>query len=111
MANGLLDLATGKLYPHSPQYFQSYSLSFDYDPKAPEPREWLRFLASLWPEDEEARDTLQEIMGLLLTDDTSHHKLFMLVGPPRSGKGTIARVMQRMHGKENVAGPTLSSPP
>ena len=48
-------------------------------------------------------------MGLLLTDDTSHHKLFMLVGPPRSGKGTIARVMQLMHGKENVAGPTLSS--
>ena len=48
-------------------------------------------------------------MGLLLTDDTSHHKLFMLVGPPRSGKGTIARVLQRMHGKENVAGPTLSS--
>jgi putative DNA primase/helicase len=32
-----------------------------------------------------------------------------LVGPKRSGKGTIARVLTAILGRENVAGPTLSS--
>ena len=33
----------------------------------------------------------------------------MMVGPKRSGKGTIARVLRRLVGERNVAGPTLSS--
>ncbi len=33
----------------------------------------------------------------------------MLVGPKRSGKGTIARVLTALLGRENVAGPTLGS--
>jgi putative DNA primase/helicase len=36
-------------------------------------------------------------------------QILMLVGPKRSGKGTIGRVIAAMLGKENVAGPTLSS--
>ena len=106
MRNGLLDLASGHLHAHTPRYFQGYSLPFDHDPLAPAPVEWLKFLASLWPDDAEAIATLQEVMGLLLTDDTSHHKLFLMVGPPRSGKGTIARIIQALLGKKNVAGPT-----
>ena len=33
----------------------------------------------------------------------------MMVGPKRSGKGTIARVLRKLIGERNVAGPTLSS--
>lgn len=32
----------------------------------------------------------------------------MIVGPKRSGKGTIARVLTHMLGRDNVANPTLS---
>jgi putative DNA primase/helicase len=35
--------------------------------------------------------------------------LLLLVGPRRSGKGTIARVMRAVVGEANVAGPTLAS--
>ena len=45
--------------------------------------------------------------GLLLTNDTTHQKAFLIVGPKRSGKGTIARVLTGLLGQENVAGPTL----
>ncbi|MGW5470358.1 hypothetical protein [Streptomyces chartreusis] len=31
-----------------------------------------------------------------------------MVGPSRSGKGTIARVLKMLVGKENLAGPTLA---
>jgi putative DNA primase/helicase len=35
--------------------------------------------------------------------------MFLLVGPKRGGKGTIARVLRAMVGAHNVAGPTLAS--
>jgi putative DNA primase/helicase len=47
-------------------------------------------------------------MGYLLTPDTRQQKILMLVGPKRSGKGTIARVIRGLVGADNVAAPTLS---
>jgi putative DNA primase/helicase len=37
------------------------------------------------------------------------HKILLLVGPTRAGKGVIARVLGALVGRDNVAGPTLSS--
>ena len=48
-------------------------------------------------------------MGYLLTSDTRLQKILILVGPKRSGKGTIARVIRGLIGDENVTCPTLSS--
>ena len=53
--------------------------------------------------------TLQEFLGYLLTQDTRYQKILMLVGPKRSGKGTIGRVMQLLLGAENVCAPTLGT--
>lgn len=111
--NGLLNLETRKLLPHDPHLFNINSLPFDYDADAPTyPKSWQAFLRQLWPNDEDhklSRLTLQEIFGLMLTPDTRHQKIFMIVGPKRSGKGTIARVLTAMLGKDNVAHPTLAS--
>src|SRR5262249_2826381 len=52
---------------------------------------------------------LQEIFGYMLSGDLSQQKLFMLVGPKRAGKGTIARVLRQLLGERNVVGPTLRS--
>jgi putative DNA primase/helicase len=95
--------------PHTPAFFSLNALDFDYQPNAPPPTEWLKFLKQLWPDDQQSIDMLQEMFGLMLTGHTSHQKAFLLVGPKRSGKGTIARVMTRMLGQPNVCGPTLSS--
>src|SRR5215831_17619375 len=107
--NGLLHLPTGILYPSSPRFFTTNAIDFDYDPDAPEPSRWLQFLDELWGDDEESKDTLQEYMGYLLTPDTGQHKMLLMVGPPRSGKGTIARVEEQLIGKQSVCNPTLSS--
>ena len=69
---------------------------------------WLAFLGDLWPDDQQAIDTLQEEFGLFLSGDTRHQKAFLIVGPPRSGKGTIARIASHLLGVDNVVGPTLS---
>ena len=108
MANGLLHLPTRELVPHTPMFFTQHALSFDYDPAAPVPARWLRFLEELWGDDREAIETLAEIMGYVLSGDTSQQKIFMPVGPKRSGKGTIGRVLTGLLGAHNTAAPTLA---
>jgi putative DNA primase/helicase len=113
--NGLLNMEEWlenpeiSLIAHTPLLLNVNSLSFDFEPHAPEPQEWLKFLSAIWSADEETQQTLQEWMGYLLTQDTRLHKILLIVGPPRSGKGTIGRIFHELLGAFNVAGPTLSS--
>ena len=107
--NGLVHLPTLKVYPPTPRFFNLNALPLAHDAAAPAPVQWTTFLASLWPNDPDAIATLQEIFGYLLTGDTSQHKIFLLVGPRRSGKGTIARVLTELLGPVNVAGTSFSS--
>jgi putative DNA primase/helicase len=107
--SALVHLETGNSVPPTPRFFSPYALEFDYQPDAPAPAQWLKFLDSIWGTDAEAIGTLQEWLGYCLTPDTSQHKILLLVGPPRSGKGTIARVLRRLIGVENTVGPTLAS--
>ena len=109
MQNGLLHVPTRTLYPHTTAFFNHHALPFAYDPQAPAPTRWLTFLTQLWPEDQAAIDGLQDVLGYLLAGDTRQQKIFGLVGPKRSGKGTIARVVTGLLGPHHVAGPTLAS--
>jgi putative DNA primase/helicase len=106
--NGVLDPDTGTFSPHTPKLFTLSALSVDYDPQAPAPVAWLKFLASLWPNEADSIETLQEIGGLLLTPVTKFHKLFLIVGPKRSGKGTILRILRLILGANHIATPTLN---
>jgi len=107
--NGLLRLSDGALLPHSPSYFATAAADFDYDPAAPEPEEWLKFLASLWPTDQQAINTLQETFGYVLSGDNRHQKMFLLIGPPRCGKGTIGRILVKLLGGRGHVGLPLGS--
>lgn len=114
MINGILDLdaylrGQDALLPHHPKWFTISALPFAFDPEAGEPTEWHRFLDSLFDDDLELRDTLQEVFGYFLSGETQLQKIFLIVGPKRSGKGTIARVLTRLLGAENVTAPTLAS--
>jgi putative DNA primase/helicase len=105
----LLHLPTMQYYPGTPQFFAVNALEFDPDPSAPHPTAWYEFLHQLFDGDTESLDLLQEWFGYCLTGDTSQQKMLLMVGPKRSGKGTIARVLTRLIGAGNVSGPTTSS--
>lgn len=109
MRNGVLDLLANGLLSTSPNLFTFNVCPFDFAPKAPAPKEWLRFLGDLWPDDSDTVATLQEWFGYLLTPDTRQQKILFLLGPKRSGKGTICRVLRALVGAGNVVGPTLGS--
>jgi putative DNA primase/helicase len=108
-ANGLLHLPTGKLYPPSPDYFCVSASTVTYDSKAAIPTQWLAFLKQLFDDDKEAIETLQDLYGYLLSPDTSQQKIGGIIGPKRSGKGTIARILTKLLGATSVAGPTMNS--
>jgi putative DNA primase/helicase len=107
--NGLLDLLTRTVHKHTPALFNVVSVPFDYQQDAGEPVMWLDFLASIWPDDPDSIALLQEYVGYVLSGRTDMQKMLLLIGPTRSGKGTIARVLVALMGAGHVAGPTLAS--
>jgi putative DNA primase/helicase len=109
VANGNLDITDRVLQPHIPRWFNLMSLPFDFERSAPAPIKWLQFLQELWPEDPDAIALLQDWFGYVLSGRTDLHKILLLIGPPRSGKGTLIRVLTGLIGRENIAAPTLAS--
>jgi putative DNA primase/helicase len=113
--NGLIHLpamvagAADFMQPATPKFFTTSALDFDFATDAPRPTAWLDFLGSIWGDDAQSISTLQEWFGYSSTLDTRQQKILMIVGPKRSGKGTVARILRAIVGKENVCGPTLAS--
>lgn len=111
--NGLLDvedsrLGSATLLPHTPNWFSTNCLPHQFDPRAICPR-WLAFLEQVFDGDQERITTLQQWFGYNLIADNRQHKIAMLIGPPRSGKGTTMSIMSAMLGKHNVANTSLAS--
>ncbi len=113
--NGLLVLSAlvrgeaSPLLPSTPAFFCRNAVGYDFQAEAPRPTRWLDFLGEAMPNDQDAIDALQEWFGYCLTPDTSQQKILLVVGPRRSGKGTISRVLKALIGPGNVCAPTLSS--
>lgn len=106
LTNGVYDLASEQLLPHSPARWNLNALPFAYEPAAACPQ-WLTFLAEVLPND--SITFLQEWIGYLISGRTNQQKIASLVGLPRTGKGTVARIIRSLLGSHNVAGPTLGS--
>ena len=93
--NGLLHVRTRELAPLTPGFFTQVGVPFNYLPDAPTPVKWLAFLQELWPNDPDSISALQEFFGYVLSGRTDLQKIMLMIGPPRSGRGTIARVLTR----------------
>jgi len=106
-ANGVLDMRTWQMSPHRKELFTTNILPYDYSPSALCPR-WVRFLDEVFDSDIERIALLQEWLGYLLSPSRRHHKMLMLIGPPRSGKGTIGRILRHVVGGQNYAAGNLS---
>ncbi|WP_292531890.1 phage/plasmid primase, P4 family [Methylocystis sp.] len=105
--NGVLALRGRRLWPHDPRLFNLNAIETEYRDDAQALR-WMQFLEEVWAEDYVSCDALQEFFGLVLTDETKFQKGFIIVGPARSGKGTIARVLSALLGPKNFCGPSLN---
>lgn len=99
--NGVIDLETMELLPHSPDRWFVNKLPVRYDPNADCPA-IKQFLSEvLRPED---IPLMEEIIGWPLREyEYRPHKAVMLYGKGRNGKGTVLRLIEALYGSDNVA--------
>lgn len=104
-ANGILDVATMTLLPHTQGYFATSLPEMDFDPDAVCPT-WERCLNE-WLDDS-YHATLEEFFGYSMTVDNSQHKMLALLGVPRGGKSTALGILNELVGIQHIAARTFS---
>jgi putative DNA primase/helicase len=107
--NGLLEVDGRTLHDPDPTFYNLNALPFAYDPEAADPKRWHQFLDSVWGDDPQQIELVQEVIGYLMSGETRLQKMFLIVGPPRSGKGTIGNIIRSLLGADNCTNPTLDT--
>ena len=94
LANGTLYL-DGTFQEGKPEIVRN-RLPVKYDPKAPQPTHWLRFLFDLlYPED---IPTVQEFIGYCLIPSNKGQRMMVIKGSGGEGKSQIGVVLSRLFG-------------
>ncbi len=107
LLNGIFDLATLSLEPHSPDVLFISQIPVAYDPAALCPR-WDQFMIEILPK-AEPRQGMQMAWGYTLEPHNRLQRAFMLYGPTTTGKSTLLRVLQALLGKDNFSAITLQA--
>jgi P4 family phage/plasmid primase-like protien len=101
-ANGLLDMETLKLSPHTADWFCLSCIPYDFDPAAVDTV--LPDALETWFAGDQERIALaQEWAGYLLTRSTDAQKYMMSVGEGSNGKGAYSAALRAMLGDDNVS--------
>lgn len=94
VANGVYDLRRRELSTF--RELTRYRLPVRYNPEAPRPERWLRFVEELLYEED--IPTLQEFMGYCLIPSTMAQKMLLITGRGGEGKSRIGLVMKSLLG-------------
>jgi P4 family phage/plasmid primase-like protien len=103
VANGLLNLDTFELTPHTPDYYTLTRIAAPFDPAAPAPEKFLAVLGELLEGDAERIARVQEMFGACLDPFGSYKFFGCFVGPRDCGKSVLGTVMRAVLGAENIA--------
>jgi len=100
LRNGVLDLRTLTLLPHSPRYLTFHEFDAEYVDK--KPKVFLRFLEDVSGGDPEIICRIVEVMGYLFSG--INRRYFFVAGTaPCSGKSTLGLLLQALVGEEQVS--------
>lgn len=105
--NGVIDLRTGELLPHSPQYKLTHLVAVDYDKNA-DSSAWLNWLGQVIMDFDspEVQEYVQTAVGYSITGHTREECLFYTYGKDgqgRNGKGVFCTVIQSILGLGQLA--------
>lgn len=111
--NGMVDLRTGELLDHAPEYFSHIQVTTPYEPGRATPvyDAWLR--EALRQEGHADADVdalvadIEETAGTMLDPSATASKALFLFGPSRSGKSTFLRLLKAVAGSVNTSAVTL----
>jgi putative DNA primase/helicase len=102
VANGVVDLKTGELKVGRPDLHITRRSPISYVPGMTNVR-WTKFLEEATSGDKELQDWLQRAVGYTLTGLNSQDIMFLIYGPPGSGKNTFVETIYEALGKSQYA--------
>lgn len=104
--NGFYSIQNKKLIPFSPIFFNKIKLPVKFNPDA-DCLKWKKFLKEVV--NEQNILLLQEIFGYCLLRDYRFHKVFIMLGGGRNGKGVTLNVLKKLIGQRNVSHVSLQA--
>lgn len=107
LQNGLYLLKEGRFQPHTPEIYTSHQLSYSYLPEATCPK-FMEFLTSIFEEDQERIDLMQQLLGYFFLREIKIQKAFIFLGSGSNGKSVLANVITQLLGKEQTSTTPLS---
>lgn len=108
LTNGVLNLETMKLLPHSEEQGFTYELPYAYEPSAECPL-FAKFMKEITLNRASLINVLLEFMGYAISNMECHYdKALMLVGGGSNGKSTFMDVMKALVGQDNYSGLMLN---
>lgn len=97
--NGILNIKTNKLLPHSTEFRFVQKIPINYNPKAKCPKILEFFNDVCKPQD---IDMVQEMFGYVLYRSYEINVAFILYGTGRNGKGITLKLLRSMLGRKNI---------
>ena len=102
--NGIIDLESGELLAHTPDFLSPVRIPVEFDASAECPA-WDKFVDEVFPAD--SREIAYEIPGWLMVPDTSIQKAVLLTGEGGNGKSTYLTAVHAFIGEENTTNLSL----
>lgn len=95
--NGVVELRTGRLRPHSKADMLTYSVGIDYDADAECPR-WEQFLTEIFPGNVELVDYMRRLIGYGVTGYTDEQCFAVFWGKGANGKSVLTDTLSSVFG-------------
>ena len=101
-ANGILDLTTGQLIPHTPQMGFLQILPYDYEPglRADFFMDWI---STITQQNKDFQEMLLDIIGYLLWPNYDEHAFIYFTGEGGNGKSTFLKILGALVGEANFS--------
>jgi P4 family phage/plasmid primase-like protien len=106
--NGVIDLRTGELLRGRPDLYITKRAEVAYTPGLRNVR-WEQFIDFATGGDKELQDWIQRAVGYTLTGLNNQDLMFLVYGPPGSGKNTFVEAVVKAMGTQQYAWPLDSS--
>jgi putative DNA primase/helicase len=108
VANGVVDLRTGDILKGRPDLHITRRSPIAYNPGIKNPR-WENFIDEATKGDKELQEYIQRAVGYTLTGHSNHDVMFLVFGPPGSGKNTFVEAIVKCLGTSQYAWPMDSN--
>lgn len=106
LENGMLDLNTFQLLPHSPEYLSTIQIPIAFSSESESPL-FEKTVSQILSGDAAKVAVFQELFGYFLSPETCIHKVFFLYGEGANGKSLLLDVVSMVLGKENISNVSL----